>query len=85
MWGLVGLMLAGLATGIIAAFVLGNLARPQQGPGVMGTVVMTCATGIGSLVFGIWSLILIMRYRRAFADARSQAMQSWAQSAAAGE
>jgi hypothetical protein len=37
-----------------------------------------CAAGIGFLVFGIWSLLLIDRYRKAFKLAAEQARSTWA-------
>jgi hypothetical protein len=90
MWGFAAVLLFGLVAGLLSAVLLSN-APPQPGPGgvnpprrgVMGPAVISYATGLGFLVFGIWTLILIVRYRRAFANARDQAMQSWAQPAAA--
>ena len=91
MWALGGLMLVGFVAGHIGPMLMFNAAPGQQGPAgpnrpgsaMIGAAVIGCATGLGFLVFGIWSLVLIVRYRRAFADARDQAMQSWAQPAAA--
>ena len=86
MWGLVGVMLVGRVAGLISPMWMIGASAPQQGlvalnapgSGVMGAV---CAAALGCLA--IWTLILVVRYRRAMADARKQAMQSWAQPAAA--
>lgn len=40
--------------------------------------------GFGYLVFGVWSLILILRFRRAFHDASELALATWAAESAAG-
>ena len=94
MWGLIaasvlGLILAGLAL-VMAGQMAGGV--PASGPArvpvsasavpkaafVMAPV--GCVAGVLYLVFGIWSLLLLLRYRREFQACATQARLTWAAS-----
>ena len=46
--------------------------------GTVGGMAVACALGLGFFIFGIWSLILIIRFRRALSKAAASARASWA-------
>jgi len=74
MWGVVacyGFAIVMIGVGVAAT----SAASPGAG---MGTLVgIACAVGIALLVFGIWSIVLLFRYRAAFKSAAEQARRSW--------
>ncbi len=88
MWGIAAVGVAGL--GMVAFGVAAVPAMlPTPGPGTGGTtgpaavsmagfVIGGCAAGVGGLVFGIWALILLFRYRGRLVDAARQARATWA-------
>ena len=49
-----------------------------------GALVGTCVAGSGMLVFGIWSLVLIVWFRRQMLDAAKHARATWATNAPPG-
>lgn len=53
---------------------------PPPGMGAFVTVMMLtgCVMGLGFAVFGIWSLILLFRYRRQLIDVAAEARATWA-------
>lgn len=81
MWGLVASLLSIFAAGIVAA-----IAAPGPGPGVgPGAIVMGvmglfgCAGGVAAIVFGIWYIVLLIRYRDAFKNAAEQSARDLAE------
>ncbi len=82
MWGFAITM--GLATvfGVIAAFATGGVAvltgGAAGGPTTLGpvagvAVVFACIGGVGLLIFGIWYVVLLFRYRNALTTAVQEA------------
>jgi hypothetical protein len=51
---------------------------PRPVPGMMAYGLIGCLVGPFALVFGIWSIVIIVRLRRALNDAARQARASWA-------
>jgi hypothetical protein len=66
MWGIVACMGLGFILGLAMAIV---------GP---GAAFGACFVALGFLVFGIWSLVLIFRFRRAFKESAHLAAATWA-------
>lgn len=88
MWGVATLLglsiLIGVAA-VVGAVVTRSALPPAGGPspamsGAMLTLTGTfaCVIGPGWVVFGIWSLLLIDRYRKAFRDEAQLARATWA-------
>ncbi len=76
MWGLIisqGLILAG---GTMAYLTFKSAGRGAA-PAWVGVGVVSCGAGLGMIIFGIWSLLLILRYRRALSDAAQRARATW--------
>lgn len=72
MWGIAVVMVGVVVTGIITAISPG-------GPAATGVAMFAgCFVGIGSLVFGIWAIILVIRFRRAMVKAAQTARVTWA-------
>ena len=81
--GASGLLLLGNIVTVppIVGSVVGGRAptAPPSAPGIIaGSIVgaFMCLGGLGSLVFGIWSVVLLLRYHGAFKNAVAQARQS---------
>lgn len=55
-----------------------NMATPLSPALDTLSTTATCLTGLLWLIFGIWGLLLIFRYRRAFATVSHQARTTWA-------
>ncbi len=84
MWGYpisIGIMLLG---GLVVA--LSGVFKPGMNPGVtgfsggpgamaLGMFVPICVGGVGLVVFGLWYLILLVRYRRVFRSVELEAIQ----------
>lgn len=82
MWGWCSVLALGFAFGVLAAILVSATPRTAGG-GPAGPVMvllggMGCFVGLGSLVFGLWSLRLIQRYRTAMRDAADMAAATWA-------
>jgi len=76
MWGLVVTTGLTLILGLLAVLV----ATPR-GPGAFGpAALLACPSAIGILVFAIWSLVLLIWFRREFSDAAAMARRTWASS-----
>jgi hypothetical protein len=82
MWGIVISMAVGIVAGVTGALsVAGTAGGPGGAPGAAPTGMMmtgACAAGVGLIVFGIWSLILIGRYQKGFRQAAADALATWA-------
>ncbi len=71
-WGYLSCQAAGTATGVAVLVMMPGFAATGAAPtpGVMNAVVVAgvagCGVGIGTLIFGIWALVLLFRYRAAF-------------------
>lgn len=76
MWGIVACTAAGLV--LFAAGALLGSPATRSGSGVGPLMVGACGVGLGFLVFGLWSLLLIDRYRRNFKEAARLARETWA-------
>ncbi len=86
MWGYVGASGVFLLGGVVTILAIGGLAAvggagtgPAPVPGTTAGSIMgpfMCLGGLGSLVFGIWSVVLLLRYHGAFKNAVAQARQS---------
>jgi len=50
----------------------------MSGPGAILIGAGGCLMGLGMLVFGIWWLVLIVRYRNRFNEAARMARATWA-------
>lgn len=81
-WGAVQVL--GVVTGIFTVTVPG-LANPAgAGPAIIvSLLVMGCAVLIGWLVFGIWGLVLLFRFRAAFVQVAAQSRATWIANAGA--
>ena len=88
MWGFVTISSLGTIAAIVFALIVpfaapgaavgtAGAVAPPAGPGVLGGVLMfgTCIFGLGGLIFGIWNIALLFRYRGAFRTALAQAWQ----------
>jgi hypothetical protein len=79
-------LLAGIATARTGGPGRGTGAGPGSAQainiGIAAAIAVTgCAAGIVSLVFSIWALVLVIRYRSAFSRATQDARATWAGSA----
>ncbi len=77
MWGVVisyGLIAIMSAIELLSVSAAGG----AGGAAGMGLSVFGCAGGVGILIFGLWSLLLIDRYRKAFGEAARKARMTWA-------
>jgi hypothetical protein len=72
MWGLVVSMGLVIAGGIMTAALVASGSSP------IGAAIVVCPTALGMVVFAIWSLILMVRFRRELSDAARLARQTWA-------
>jgi hypothetical protein len=89
MWGLVSAMILEAAVAIIAAFaintMLGSLVTTGAGQtrstgAIVAMILMGiggCAIGALRLVFGIWAVVLMVRYLGAFKNAAAKARAIW--------
>jgi hypothetical protein len=72
MWGIAAVMVGSIVTVVLASISPG-------GPAPTGFVMFTgCFVGVGSLVFGIWAVILVIRFRKAMIKAARTARVTWA-------
>lgn len=76
MWGVTAFMILGF----ISSVVMLSGGGPAVGMSPMLAVAMSVA-GIGGIVFGLWSLRLIDRFRKAFKQAATDARLTWAAAA----
>lgn len=73
MWGFIVVGVFGLV------MTLAVVATPAgQGLVAVSFLAMGCFTSLGMLVFAIWALVLIIRFRRELSQAAQQALQTWA-------
>jgi hypothetical protein len=63
------MMPAMFATGAAPAPVLRNF--------VVTVTVASCGVVLGTLVFGIWAMVLLFRYKAAFQHAAKQSRAAW--------
>ena len=86
MWGMVVLGAAGIGVAALGAFAGPVTALTLSGAGtsattggpMVGVIVGGCVIGASGLVFGIWGLLLLFRYRREMLEAARQARDTWA-------
>lgn len=81
MWGLgITMFLAVSGAAVLAAVAPSPGVGGGAGPPGFSALASTlgCFAGVGVLVFGIWALVLIFRFRTALSDAASAAMATWA-------
>jgi len=72
MWGIAAVMVGGIVTVVLTSISPG-------GPAPTGLIMFTgCFVGLGSLVFGIWAVILVIRFRKAMIEAARTARVTWA-------
>lgn len=72
MWGIAVVMVGVVLTGMLSVISPG-------GTGQGGLIMFTgCFVSVGSLVFGIWAIILVLRFRKAMAKAAQTARMTWA-------
>jgi hypothetical protein len=80
MWGYLATQGLGVALWVLFLFALNTVITPA-GPVVGGTMVAAavggCAVALGSLVFGIWGLVLLLRYAALFKGAAAAARETW--------
>lgn len=86
MWGYVGASAVVLLGGVVTILAIGGLTAvggsgtgPAPVPGTTAASIMgpfMCLGGLGLLVFGIWSVVLLLRYHGALKNAVAQARQS---------
>lgn len=82
MWGWIVLGVAEVILALLG-LAIGTSTTPTPGPGLwFGLVVVRGVSGIAALVSGIWSIMLIVKYRRRFRDAARLARETWARGAA---
>ena len=77
MWGIA--FSSGLVV-IMSVLLVVSLSRLGVG-GAGGVVVVACIGAVIMLIFAIWSLILVFRYRRAMLNAAAEARTTWARAA----
>jgi hypothetical protein len=85
-WGYVVCAGGGVVVG--SAFMLAMPLPPpgsQPGPGATALLVtlglVSCGVGVGTLVFGVWAIVLLFMYAAAFRAAAAEAIATWAASA----
>ncbi len=72
MWGIVVVMVGGIVMAVLSSIAPG-------GPAPAGLLAFAgCFVGVGSLVFGIWAIILVIRFRKAMVKAAQTARVTWA-------
>jgi hypothetical protein len=82
-WGYLSCHAAGLATGIVilammpAMFATGAAPAPVLRNFVVTVTVASCGVVLGTLVFGIWAMVLLFRYKAAFQHAAKQSRAAW--------
>ena len=80
MWGYLSCQIIAVAvTAVLLAVIPGMAAAGgAPTPGIsLAMGVSGCGVGVGALVFGIWLLVLLFRYKSAFTKAAEQAKASW--------
>ncbi|MEE8458687.1 MAG: hypothetical protein V3S08_02375 [Phycisphaerales bacterium] len=82
-WGYISCHAAGLATGFVilamrpSLFAAGSAPAPGLRNSVVTVTVASCGVMLGTLVFGIWAMVLLFRYRTAFQYAAEQSRAAW--------
>jgi hypothetical protein len=79
MWGMVAVAVFAMLLLVSAMSTPASGARPPRGGDTL--VLLACSAGLGTLIFGIWSLVLLLWFRRELATAARQARQTWARPA----
>jgi hypothetical protein len=78
MWGLVFVSVIGLLILLAGGGAIRTIGTAGSTPGVMLVIAgIGCVVGVTSLVFGIWSIILLFGYRRRFHEAAGHAEATW--------
>lgn len=81
MWGIgIAYSLASLAATITFYWILsgGGATATQPSPVLIAAMaIMGCPAAIGIIVFGIWSIVLLFRYRTALFAAADAAVETW--------
>jgi hypothetical protein len=81
MWGYLSSQGLAMAVGMIFLFVLAPTiatAGATMTGGLVAYSITGCAVAVGSLVFGIWALVLLFRYAALFKHTASDAREAWA-------
>lgn len=74
MWGIIICMGSGIVFGVLA----GVLGSATGGSGAAIMIIPICGVAIAYMVFAIWSLLLLFRYRRVSLEAVDEARRTWA-------
>ncbi len=77
MWGFIACLIGFVLAGILAV----ALAIASAGAGFAVALIPVCLVFVAYLVFVVWTLILVIRYRRVFYDATEDAENTWSSGA----
>jgi len=76
MWGYLSCQMIAMLGGAVVFAMLPGMAATGV-PLTPALPMAICGVGLGALVFGIWLLVLLFRYRAAFKLAAGQSQVSW--------
>ena len=76
-WGYLSCQVAAVASVMVLVPVMATAGGPMTTGTLVAMGVFGCGVGLGTLVFGVWALVLLFRYRAVFRHAAEHSRASW--------